>query len=158
MKSQIIKELKVKHPNLPYFELSEKFHITVIGVCKILGTKNYKIVNNDNHKNNEYSIEIFDNNNNVIWYETVGGLWQKYEYDTNNNQIYKEYSNGFWVKYEYDKNNNLIYFINSTGLWVKYEYDKNNNKTQWEDSEGFITKYTYNEKNVCTGFTEYKKK
>ena len=38
-------------------------------------------------------------------------------FDDNNNLIYFEYSFGFWSKSEFDDNNNLIYYKESSGFW-----------------------------------------
>jgi len=59
-------------------------------------------------------------------------------YDQNDNLIYFEDSNGFWSKYEYDTNGNEIYFEDSDGDWSKWEYDTNGNEIYREDSDGYI--------------------
>jgi hypothetical protein len=45
-------------------------------------------------------------------------------YDTNDNNIYFENSNGFWVKREYDTNGNLIYYENSRGEIIDKRYER----------------------------------
>ena len=59
-------------------------------------------------------------------------------YNTNNNLIYWEDSNGSWGKYEYDTNGNNIYYENSTGSWSRREYDANSNLMYLENSNGDI--------------------
>ena len=81
--------------------------------------------------------KIFDNNNNVIYYEDSNGYWLKQEYDNNGNKLYHEDSTGYWSKYEYDNNNNRIYYEDSSGYWEKYEYDNNNNEIYYENSNGY---------------------
>ena len=58
---------------------------------------------------------IYNQNGNVIYYETSDGHWYKSEYDENEKRIYFEDSYGEWGKYEYDNNGNEIYFENSYG-------------------------------------------
>ena len=60
--------------------------------------------------------DVYDTNDNNIYYETSTGFWKKYEYDTNENEIYREDSYGFWIKKEYDANGNIIYSENSNGV------------------------------------------
>ena len=59
-------------------------------------------------------------------------------YNSNNNEIYWENSNGDLVKSEFDSNNNRIYYEDSDGFWVKNEFDSNNNRIYWENSNGII--------------------
>jgi hypothetical protein len=61
---------------------------------------------------------VYDTNNNIIYYETSDGSWAKREYDTNGNEIYWETSNGYWVKQEYDTNGNTIYHEDSDGVII----------------------------------------
>lgn len=97
---------------------------------------------------------IFDENNNVIYYENSDGYWEKSEYDENNNLIYLEDSDGYWFKREYDENNNEIYYENSYGNWEKREYDENNNEIYYEDSDGNWTKREYDENNKMIYFED----
>ena len=59
-------------------------------------------------------------------------------FDQNNNRIYWEDSYGYWFKNEYDSNGNNIYYEDSTGEWEKWEYDTNGNIIYYENSNGFI--------------------
>lgn len=59
-------------------------------------------------KNHVGYFELYDENNNFIYYESSTGYWAKYEYDDNNNEIYHEDFDGYWEKYQYDENNKLI--------------------------------------------------
>jgi hypothetical protein len=63
----------------------------------------------------DFPFIITDANNNIIYYETSDGDWEKREFDANNNIIYYETSNGFWCKKEYDANNNEIYYEDADG-------------------------------------------
>ena len=42
-----------------------------------------------------------------------------FQYDNDGNMIYFESADGTWLKNEYDENGNRIYFINSRGEWDK---------------------------------------
>ena len=68
----------------------------------------------------KYSMGLYNENGNIIYYEDYDGDWVKYEYDERNNRIYYENSNGFWKKYEYDEYGNMIYFENSDGDTIDY--------------------------------------
>ena len=59
-------------------------------------------------------------------------------YNSNNNEIYWENSNGDLVKSEFDSNNNRIYYEDSNGDWSKQEFDSNNYEIYREDSDGTI--------------------
>jgi len=59
-------------------------------------------------------------------------------YDENDNLIYFENSDGYWIKNVYDERHNVIYYENSDGDWAKSEYDERNNQTHYEDSFGNI--------------------
>jgi len=61
---------------------------------------------------------VYDTDDNIIYYENSSGDWAKYEYDTNGNLIYWETSNGYWVKQEYDTNGNTIYHEDSDGVII----------------------------------------
>ena len=60
-------------------------------------------------------------------------------FDTNSNLTYYEGSNGYWVKREYDSNCKETYYENSTGYWYKKEYDTNGSEIYYENSKGDIT-------------------
>jgi len=89
-------------------------------------------------KKSEYPIQLFDSNNNLIYYENLIGYWEKQEFDSNSNKIYYETSNGYWYKTEFDSNNNQIYYENSYGEWSKSKYDSNSNVIYYENSDGII--------------------
>jgi len=59
-------------------------------------------------------------------------------FDTNSNLTYYEGSNGYWVKREYDSNCKETYYENSTGHWSKREYNSNGNRIYYENSNGDI--------------------
>ncbi|KFZ25857.1 MAG: hypothetical protein KQ78_01813 [Candidatus Izimaplasma bacterium HR2] len=59
-------------------------------------------------------------------------------FDENDNKIYFEESDGYWVKFEYDENSNLIFKINSNGVWAKFEFDECRKEIYYEDSDGVI--------------------
>lgn len=61
-----------------------------------------------------------------------------YVYNEQDNIIYYEDSDGFWHKKEYNTQGNLIYQENSNGLWEKFEYDANGNEIYYDDSDGDI--------------------
>jgi hypothetical protein len=69
-------------------------------------------------KNMTYPIELFDKNENRIYYEDGAFYWYLKEYDSNNNLIYYEDIGGDWYKREYDTNNNPIYYEDSNGLII----------------------------------------
>ena len=82
---------------------------------------------------------VYDNNDNIIYYESSNGYWGIFEYDTNNNETYREYSDGYWEKYQYDANGiNEIYREDSTGNWYKYEYNSKGILMYYENSDGEI--------------------
>ena len=87
----------------------------------------------------------FDQNQNLVRWESDGGYWEKFEYDQNGNQIRHEFSGGTWTKYKYDKNGNQILRESSCGRWEKYEYDQNNNQILMVDSHGFWEKFEYDQ-------------
>ena len=59
--------------------------------------------------------------------------------DKNDNLIYFETSGGFWIKYEYDLTlNKMTRFENSDGLWSKFEYDSEGHCVYIEDHDGNI--------------------
>ena len=70
------------------------------------------------HDFSKGSLELYDSNSRLIYYEDSDGFWYKREYDINGNLIYCENSDGFWYKYEYDSNGNEIYFETSNGTIV----------------------------------------
>jgi len=90
-----------------------------------------------NHNFDDGDFQLFDKNNNEIYFEDSKGFWAKYEYDKNNNNIYYEDFEGFWVKYEFDKNNNRIYVKHSDGFWSKSEY-KDGIRIYYENSKGYV--------------------
>ena len=76
-----------------------------------------------------YDRYIYDDKCNMIYYEFKNGLkehWSRREYDENDNIIFYESIDGFWVRHEYDKEGNVLYSINSEGLIVdnRKEYGK----------------------------------
>ena len=83
-------------------------------------------------KDNEYPLVLSKVFNEPV---TVEG---RDVYDTNNNLIYFENSDGSWSKWEYDANGNVIYYENSNGQWIKWEYDTDGNKIYSENSDGVI--------------------
>ena len=104
-------------------------------------------------KDNEYSLvlskiynqpvrikgkSVYDQNDNIIYYENSNGFWNKWEYDTNGKEIYYETTDGYWYKKEYDTNGNIIYYEDSDGFWNKREYDTNGKEIYFEDSDGEI--------------------
>ena len=82
--------------------------------------------------------EVYDEKDNVIYYENSKGYWSKSEYDEKGNPIYLENSNNYWEKREYDEKGNMIYFENSDGFWVKSEYDEKGNEIYRENRNGKI--------------------
>ena len=62
--------------------------------------------------------EVYDENDNLIYFENSDGYWFKKEYDEKGNMIYYENSEGSWFKKEYDERSNVIYYGNSDGEFV----------------------------------------
>ena len=58
---------------------------------------------------------VFDEQGNNIYYESINGFWEKTEHDNLRNIIYFENANGFWEKREYDEQGNMIYAEDSNG-------------------------------------------
>ena len=112
----------------------------------------------------------YDNDGNMIYFESADGTWLKNEYDENGNRIYfinsrgewdksqfneygeevySEDSDGYWAKNQYDENGNIVYLeIGSKSdniFWHKYQYDANNNLTYREFSDGSWQKYSYDD-------------
>ncbi len=85
-----------------------------------------------------YGGEIYDENNNRIYFEDAYGDWEKYRYDERGKKIYQEDSYGVWKKIEYDNNGNIIYREDSNGMWFKKEFDEYGNQIYHEDSTGRI--------------------
>jgi len=92
MKEHILKYKELKH-NIGYFTLCKIFGLPLDKLFEILDISKYKIDNN--------YIRFFDNNDNLIYYETSYGYWFKYEYDVNGKKTYYEDSYGYWVKYNF---------------------------------------------------------
>jgi YD repeat-containing protein len=90
--------------------------------------------------------DIYDENDNRVYWENSNGYWAKREYDENGNEIYYENSDGYWVKKEYDENGNEIYFENSNDFWRRFEYDDNGNLIYHEDSNGWWEIQKYDDK------------
>ena len=88
-------------------------------------------------------IEIYDSNNNLLYYESSNGEWYKREYDSNGKEIHYEDSDGLWTKSEYDSNGNEIYYEISNGEWVKREYDSDGYEIYYENSDGEWYKREY---------------
>ena len=61
---------------------------------------------------------VYNTNNNIIYYETSSGFWSKNEYDKNGNNIYYEDSDGHWYKREYDSNGDVIYHEGFDGVII----------------------------------------
>ena len=56
-------------------------------------------------------LRLYDDKGNQIYYDSLSGYWQKYEYDADGNVTYYETSRGYWEKYQfYGKE---IYYENS---------------------------------------------
>ncbi len=84
------------------------------------------------------SLNLFDTNGNLTYFEDSDGYWYKSVYDTNGKRTYFENSKGSWYKSEYDTNGNEIYYESSKGYWVKSEFDSNGKETYSENSNGTI--------------------
>jgi hypothetical protein len=63
-------------------------------------------------------VEVYDENDNLIYFENSGGYWYKCEYDARGNEVYCEYNYGYWAKWEYDENDNQTYFEDSVGVFI----------------------------------------
>ena len=61
------------------------------------------------------SLELYDYNGNLIYFEDSYGYWSKREFDSNGNKIYCKNSYGTWYKQEFDANGNMIYRESSNG-------------------------------------------
>ena len=66
--------------------------------------------------------------------EYLDSSWEKSSYDDNGNLIYFETSSGYWEKSKYNENDNKIYFEDSSGYWEKYTHDESGNLIYYEDS------------------------
>ena len=84
------------------------------------------------------SFEVYNEKDNVIYFESSDGFWAKKEYDEKCNQIYFEDSNGYWAKWEYNEKGNEIYSEDSNGYWAKWEYNEKGNEIYFENSDGII--------------------
>ena len=62
------------------------------------------------------SFEIYNEKDNMIYYEENNGYWSKRKYDEKDNVIYFEDSNVYWSKRKYDEKDNMIYFEDSDGI------------------------------------------
>ncbi|MDD4321708.1 MAG: hypothetical protein PHH31_09235 [Acidaminococcaceae bacterium] len=62
--------------------------------------------------------EIYDEKDNIIYYENNNGYWSKSEYDEKGNTIYYESGNGYWSKSEYNEKGNVNYYENSDGIII----------------------------------------
>jgi len=69
-------------------------------------------------KNMQYPIELFDKNNNLIYYKDTKNYYYMREYDENNNLVYYRNSDGFSFIAKFDGNNNQIYYKDSTGIII----------------------------------------
>ena len=90
------------------------------------------------HDFDKGSLNLYDSNGNLIYYEISDGYWSKYEYDDNGNEIYYEISDGYWYKRECNSNGNQIYFEDSNGI-----IRDNRLKTSCEDKVVEIDGKTY---------------
>ncbi len=97
------------------------------------------------------SLNLFDTNGNLTYYENSTGYWYKFEYDSNDNLTYSEDSAGYWSKYKFDSNGSETYFESSNGYWSKREYDSNGNVIYFENSTGTIS--DNRPKTNCSGKT-----
>ncbi|MFA5749589.1 MAG: hypothetical protein WC927_05860 [Bacilli bacterium] len=61
------------------------------------------------------SFEVYNEKDNVIYFEDSNGYWSKWEYDEKDHRICYEDSNSYWEKSEYDEKGNMIYYENSNG-------------------------------------------
>jgi len=128
MSTTITKKQIELYAKVGYFELSRTFKLPIKELFKLLEINNYRIEDN--------CIEIFDNNGDIIHYETYDGSWSKWckwEYDGNGNIIYIEDSNGQCYKREFDKDSKLIKKVNFHKVdFHKYE---NNNNNKYDKSK-----------------------
>lgn len=92
----------------------------------------YKVEFEDTH------FEVYDERDNMIYYEDSDGFWIKREYDEKDNIIYFEGSDGCWSKSEYNSKNKIVYYENSDGYWFQKEYDEKGNEIYFEDSLGDV--------------------
>jgi len=65
------------------------------------------------------SISKYDENNNCVEYQDVGGFGWKRKFDKNNNCIEHKNSRGYWWKRKFDKNNKCVEYKNSKGVCTK---------------------------------------
>ena len=82
--------------------------------------------------------EVYDEKDNVIYFENSKAYWAKWEYDEKGNRSYYEDSNGYWEKWEYDEKGYVIYYENSKGFWEKSKYDEKGNVIYRENNNGKI--------------------
>ena len=57
--------------------------------------------------------------------------------DSNDNVTYYESSNGDWERWECDAKGYVTYYESSMGYWERWECDANGKRTYYESSEGF---------------------
>ncbi len=143
MKDSILK-YKELNPNVGFFTLSKIFGISIEEILFYFNIERYSIIN-VLVKN----LIIYDEYNNEIYYETINGYWEKYQYDENGKyQIFKiEYITEYYrekvtIKTKYNNKNQLIYYHDPyylltykfnylNNLLVKVErYYKDNNKSR----------------------------
>ncbi len=63
-------------------------------------------------------VEVYDENDNLIYYEDSKGYWSKSKYDERDNRIYYEDSKGYWSRREHDERGKIIYFEDSEGNFL----------------------------------------
>ena len=61
------------------------------------------------------SFAVYDEKDNVIYYEDSGGSWSKWKYNEKGNEIYFENSDGCWSKSKHNEKGKAIYYENSKG-------------------------------------------
>jgi hypothetical protein len=106
----------------------------------------------ENQRSGYWRKRIFNERDDIIYYEDSNGRIDYSEYDENGNEIYNENSDGDWSKYEYDSNGNIIYREDSDGYWRKNEYDSNGNKIYFETSDGVVFDHRNNNLNESTDY------
>jgi len=111
LKDKILEYMKL-NPNTLYYDLVKIFGLPLDKLFKILGITNYQV--------DDYFTQIFDNNGNLIYRESLYGNWVKQEYNDDDNCIYQENSDGLWSKWEFDNNGDLYYFKDSNGKSHKF--------------------------------------
>ena len=62
------------------------------------------------------SLNLFDTNGNLTYFEDSNGFWVKREFDSNGKETYHEDSNEYWSKGEFNSNGNQTYYENSKGI------------------------------------------